>query len=83
MPNFHGFGLSVLMHTPLALGCYSILIPQFDSKKFDIMFHKKKPSCVLGVPTLYEALMGNNNIKNLDLSNLKYIVSGGDIYRNL
>ena len=79
MPNFHGFGLSVLMHTPLALGCYSILIPQFDSKKFDIMFHKKKPSCVLGVPTLYEALMGNNNIKNLDLSNLKYIVSGGDI----
>lgn len=79
MPNFHGFGLSVLMHTPLALGCYSILIPQFDSKKFDIIFDKKKPSCVLGVPTLYEALMNNNNVKNLDLSNLKYIVSGGDI----
>ncbi len=79
MPNFHGFGLSVLMHTPLALGCYTILIPQFDSRKFDIIFHKKNPSCVLGVPTLYEALMNNNNIKNLDLSNLKYIVSGGDI----
>lgn len=79
MPNFHGFGLSVLMHTPLALGCYTILIPQFDAKKFDIMFHKKNPSCVLGVPTLYEALMSNNNVKNLDLSNLKYIVSGGDI----
>ena len=79
MPNFHGFGLSVLMHTPLALGCYTILIPQFDAKKFDIMFHKKNPSCVLGVPTLFEALMSNNNVKNLDLSNLKYIVSGGDI----
>ena len=79
MPNFHGFGLSVLMHTPLALGCYSILIPQFDAKKFDIMFQKKKPSCVLGVPTLYEALISNNNVKKLDLSNLKYIVSGGDI----
>lgn len=79
MPNFHGFGLSVLMHTPLALGCYTILIPQFNSKKFDIIFAKKKPSCVLGVPTLYEALMSNNNVKNLDLSKLKYIVSGGDI----
>ncbi len=79
MPNFHGFGLSVLMHTPLSLGCYSILIPQFNSKKFDILFKKKKPSCVLGVPTLYEALMKCNNVKNLDLSNLKYIVSGGDI----
>ncbi len=79
MPNFHGFGLSVLMHTPLALGCYSILVPKFDSKKFDVLFHKKKPSCVLGVPTLYEALMNSHNVKRLDLSNLKYIVSGGDI----
>ena len=79
MPNFHGFGLSVLMHTPLALGCYTILVPKFNHKKFDIIFKKKKPSCVLGVPTLYEALMNCKNVKNLDLSNLKYIVSGGDI----
>lgn len=78
MPNFHGFGLSVCMHTPLALGCYTILIPQFDSRKFDIIFKKKKPSCVLGVPTLFEALINAHNVKNLDLSNLKYVVSGGD-----
>ena len=79
MPNFHGFGLSVLMHTPLALGCYTILVPQFNSKKFDILFKKTRPTCVLGVPTLYEALLGCNNVKNLDLSFLKYVVSGGDI----
>lgn len=79
MPNFHGFGLSVCMHTPLTLGCYSILVPKFDAKKFDILFKKTKPTCVLGVPTLFEALISNNNVKNLDLSNLKYVVSGGDI----
>ena len=79
MPNFHGFGLSVLMHTPLVLGCYTILIPQFDSKKFDTMFKKTRPSCVLGVPTLFEALINCNNEKNLDLSFLKYVVSGGDL----
>lgn len=79
MPNFHGFGLSVLMHTPFALGCYSILIPQFDSKKFDTLFKKTRPTCVLGVPTLYEALIKCNNEKHLDLSFLKYVVSGGDI----
>lgn len=78
MPNFHGFGLSVCMHTPLTLGCYTILIPQFDSKKFDILFNKEKPTCVLGVPTLFEALMSNNNVENLDLSFLKYVISGGD-----
>lgn len=79
MPNFHGFGLSVCMHTALTLGCYSILIPQFDAKKFDILFKKTKPTCVLGVPTLFEALISNNNVKNLDLSFLKYVISGGDI----
>ena len=70
MPNFHGFGLSVLMHTPLALGCYTILVPQFNSKKFDILFKKTKPTCVLGVPTLFEALSENNNIKHLLLKNV-------------
>lgn len=79
MPNFHGFGLSVLMHTPLALGCYTILIPQFDSKKFDTLFKKTRPTCVLGVPTLFEALINCHNEKNLDLSFLKYVVSGGDL----
>ena len=79
MPNFHGFGLSVLMHTPLALGCSTILVPKFDSKKFDTLFKKTKPTCVLGVPTLFEALSNSNNEKNLDLSFLKYVVSGGDL----
>ena len=79
MPNFHGFGLSVCMHSPMALGFTSILIPQFDAKKFDILFKKNKPTVVVGVPTLYEALIKNNNIKNLDLSFLRYAISGGDI----
>lgn len=79
MPNFHGFGLSVLMHTPLALGCSTILVPKFDSKKFDVLFQKTKPTCVLGVPTLFEALANSNNVKNLDLSFLKYVISGGDL----
>ena len=79
MPNFHGFGLSVCMHSVMSLGITSILVPQFDSKKFDILFKKNRPTVVLGVPTLYEALISNNNVKNLDLSFLKYAISGGDM----
>lgn len=79
MPNFHGFGLSVCMHTPLAIGCYTILIPQFDAKKFDTLFKKTKPTVVLGVPTLFEALISCKNEKDLDLSFLKYAISGGDL----
>ena len=79
MPNFHGFGLSVLMHTPLALGCTTILVPKFDAKKFDTLFKQTRPTCVLGVPTLFEALSNSTNEKNLDLSFLKYVISGGDL----
>ena len=79
MPNFHGFGLSVLMHTPLALGCSTILVPKFDSKRFDTLFKETRPTCVLGVPTLFEALSNSNNEKDLDLSFLKYVISGGDL----
>ena len=79
MPNFHGFGLSVLMHTPLALGCSTILVPKFNAKKFDTLFKETRPTCVLGVPTLFEALINSTNEKNLDLSFLKYVISGGDL----
>ena len=54
MPNFHGFGLSVLMHTPLALGCSTILVPKFDAKKFDTLFKKT----TLSHPTVYLYIFG-------------------------
>lgn len=79
MPNFHGFGLSVCMHSTMSLGFTSILVPQFDSRKFDILFKQNKPSVVLGVPTLFEALTQNNNVKNFDLSFLKMAICGGDM----
>lgn len=79
MPNFHGFGLSVCMHTPLSIGAKTILIPEFNGKKFDTLFKQKKPSIVLGVPTLFEALITYKNEENLDLSFLRYAISGGDI----
>ena len=78
MPNFHGFGLSALMHTPLVIGCVTVLVPRFNSKKFDTLFKETTPACVIGVPTLFEALASSNNEKNLDLSCLKYVISGGD-----
>lgn len=77
MPIFHGFGLGVSINTPFALGCEVVMVPQFNAKKFDQLLQKYHPNILFGVPTLYEAL---TNIENpqLDLSNLKYIISGGD-----
>lgn len=77
LPIFHGFGLGVSVHCPLSLGATCILVPQFDARKFDKLLKSYSPHILLGVPTLYEALVNTNNT-DLDLSNLKYVISGGD-----
>jgi len=78
LPNFHGFGLAVSMHLPLCFGCKLVLIPQFNAKKLDELIVKYRPNLLTGVPTLYDAMMNNPGMKFVDLSFLKYIVSGGD-----
>lgn len=78
LPLFHCFGLCVCVHAPLTLGSSVILIPQFDAKRFDKLFSSYHPTIVAGVPTLYEALLSNKHMNNMDLSYVKYIISGGD-----
>ena len=78
MPIFHGFGLGVCIHTVQYFGGTSILIPQFSAKTFDKLLRKYEPNIIVGVPTLYEALSQNKNMKNVDLSYVKLAISGGD-----
>ena len=53
------------------------MVPQFNAKRFDELLEKYRPNVICGVPTLYEALTKTKN-KKLDLSMLKYVISGGD-----
>lgn len=77
MPIFHGFGLGVSTIGPFILGCELVMIPEFNAKKFDKLLEKYRPNVIFGVPTLYEALVNMQDM-SLDLSNLKYAISGGD-----
>lgn len=78
LPLFHCFGLVVGIHAPLCLGVSTILIPRFDAKRFDKLLTKYKPTLLPGVPTLFEALINNKYMKGVDLSHIKYAISGGD-----
>ena len=77
LPMFHCFGLVVNI-CPLMFSAEVILIPQFDAKRFDKLIRKYQPNILLGVPTLFEALIKNPYMQGLDMSNIKYVVSGGD-----
>ncbi len=78
LPIFHGFGLGICVHTPLCLRVEVILMPEYDAKRFYKIWKYDKPHVILGVPTLWEGMMSNKDFDDVDMSNLKYIVSGGD-----
>ncbi len=78
LPFFHCFGLVVCMYVPICLGVTCILVPQFDAKKFDKVLSKYKPVVMTGVPTLYEAMLKNEKMKNVSFSQFKYVICGGD-----
>ena len=78
MPIFHGFGLSVCIHCVQYFGGTSILLPQFNAKTFDKIMKKYEPNVIVGVPTLFEAMLINKNFSHMKLSYLTCVISGGD-----
>lgn len=77
LPIFHGFGLAVCIHTPLVFGMKCTLIPQFKAKEFGDLIKKHKPNFIVGVPTLFEALL-KQKLKDTDLECVEAVISGGD-----
>ena len=77
LPLFHCFGLGVCIHTPLCRGMGCILIPAFSHKQFADIIRKNEPNFIVGVPTLFEALI-NTKLKSNDLSSVTAVICGGD-----
>lgn len=78
LPLFHGFGLGVCLHCPLCLKVETILIPEYNPKNFAHIIKKEKPHVIAGVPTLWEGMLKSKYLKKINLSSLKYVISGGD-----
>ena len=78
MPPFIAYGIALGLYTPITLGWHTVIIPQFDPKKFDDLLLKHKPNGIMGVPTYWENVMNSKKMKNKDLSFIKNILLGGD-----
>lgn len=89
MPPFHGFGLCSSMHLPLSYGVTIVLIPKINIEQIDKLIMKYSINDIIGVPTLFRGMKMVVNkkkelgkIKNFNLSNMKYAVSGGSLVNN-
>lgn len=77
LPIFHCFGLGICIHTPLCKGMNCILIPAFSHKQFADIIRKNEPNFIVGVPTLFEALI-NTKLRYDDLKSVTAVICGGD-----
>ncbi len=78
LPIFHGFGLGVCVNAVLMAGGKSILVPVFSAEVVAKLLRTKRPSVLVGVPTLYEALAKDSKLATTDLSCLRACFCGAD-----
>lgn len=77
LPMFHIYGLSAVLLRFIAIGAELVLHPRFELKAVVEDLHKKKITVFPGVPTMYAAINNLQNLKDYDLSSLKFCGSGG------
>lgn len=78
MPTFIAYGVGMGLHLPLTIGMETILIPQFDAKKFDELILKHKPVHMVGVPSYWGTIINSKKMKKQDLSFMIAPTVGGD-----
>lgn len=78
LPLFHGFGLGVCVNAALVSGGCSVLVPVFSADEVARLIVRKRPSLIVGVPTLYDALTKHAGLDRADLSCLRAAFCGAD-----
>ncbi len=77
LPFFHVFAMTAVMNTAIVIGARMILHPKVELPKVIKDIHKKKPTMMPGVPTLFSAIAHYPALSGYDLHSLKVCMSGG------
>lgn len=77
LPFFHVFAMTVVMNVGISIGAELVLLPRFELQQLLKTIHKKRTSLFPGVPTIYTAINKAPNLSKLDMSCIKFCISGG------
>lgn len=77
LPLFHVFAMTAIMNLSVLKGLTMILHPQFDLLAVLKDIHRKKPTLLMGVPTMFNAILNHPKLGNYHLKSLKFCISGG------
>ncbi|MGH6814309.1 MAG: long-chain-fatty-acid--CoA ligase [Hyphomicrobiaceae bacterium] len=77
LPFFHVFAMTVVMNFSIAKAAEIVILPRFVLVDVLKLIDTCKPTCMPGVPTMFNAIMNHNKLASYDLSSLKFCLSGG------
>lgn len=77
LPLFHSFGMTAVMNLSIWIGAEMILMAKFQAAEVLETITRERPTIMIGVPTMYSALIASGELARHDLSSLRICISGG------
>lgn len=77
LPFFHVFANTCVLNRTVAVGGMIAMLPRFDAGATLKTIERVRATALLGVPTMYQALLDHPAIAKTDCSSLRVCISGG------
>ncbi|MCB9848968.1 MAG: AMP-binding protein [Phycisphaeraceae bacterium] len=78
LPLFHSFGFTVLTLVPLTVGCRIVYVPRFIPQRIVRTIREHRPTIMLGIATMFSALLKLRDAGAEDFASLRLVVAGGE-----
>ncbi|MDJ1114633.1 long-chain-fatty-acid--CoA ligase [Microbacterium dauci] len=76
LPMFHAYGLTLCLTFAISIGARVVLFPKFDVDLVVGALKASPPTFLPGVPPIYDALSRASTRKDVDLSGIRFAISG-------
>src|SRR5207302_5892193 len=78
IPLFHSFGITAMMIAPIQLGAHIVYLGRFSAAGTIQAIRQHNASLVLGLPSMFAAIMHLKNASPEDFKSIYAIISGGE-----
>jgi len=76
LPLFHAYGLTLCLTFSMSVGATLVLFPRFDLDQVLEAIRRRPPTFLPAVPPIYERLAASAQQGHVDLSSIRYAISG-------
>ena len=78
LPLFHGFGLTGTLLAPISVGASTWYMPRFRPAAVFDTVRRQRASVMMGIASMYAAMLKAKQARQDDLATIEYAVSGGE-----